>query len=82
MAQIMAERSTKRNKAKMQIRSTSRQILDDRRLRIYRGVEQPGSSSVNTHIAKNQLVLTLVQQLYSRNPSQKYILEVPISWLS
>ena len=30
-----------------------------------RGVAQPGSSSVNTHSAKNQLVLNSVQQLYS-----------------
>src|SRR5689334_13959360 len=53
-------------KAKMRFTSKSRQVLHFRRRRIYRGVEQPGSSSVRTHIAKNQLVLTFIQQLYSR----------------
>jgi hypothetical protein len=50
----------------MTIRSTSRPVLNFRRFRIDRGVEQPGSSSVKPHIAINQLVLTFVQQLYSR----------------
>jgi hypothetical protein len=50
----------------MQIDSTSRPILSFRRLRIDRGVEQPGSSSVKPQHSKNQLVLTLVQQLYSK----------------
>jgi hypothetical protein len=40
----------------MKIDSTSRPILSFRRLRIDRGVEQPGSSSVKPHIAKNKLV--------------------------
>jgi len=34
-------------------------------------VEQPGSSSVNALTAKNQSVLTLVQQPYSRKPQIK-----------
>jgi hypothetical protein len=33
-------------------------------------VEQPGSSSGTPHIAKNQLVLNFVQQLYSKNTHQ------------
>src|SRR5947209_2534815 len=56
-------------KAKMRFISKSRQILHFRRRRIYRGVEQPGSSSVRPHIAKNQCVLILFQQPYSRKCS-------------
>jgi len=53
-------------KAKIRISAKSRRILHFRRRRISREVEQPGSSSVNSHIAINQLVLTCVQQLYSK----------------
>ena len=63
--QIALQPSPRGTKAKMQISAKSRRILHFRRRRIYRGVEQPGSSSVKPHIAKNQYVLILVQQLYS-----------------
>src|SRR5258708_4495658 len=64
-SQIGLQRHPRRTKAKMQIASKSRRILHSRRRRIYRGVEQPGSSSGKSHHSRNQLVLTLVQQLYS-----------------
>lgn len=65
-AQIGLQGPLRRIKAKVKIPSTSRPILNFRRRRIDRGVEQPGNWSVRPHIAKNQLVLKFVQQWYSR----------------
>src|ERR1700756_318452 len=57
--QMGLRRATRRLKEKMQNASKSRPVLHFRRWRIDRGVEQPGSSSVRPHIAKNQCVFAI-----------------------
>ena len=65
--QIGLQRATKGHQGENANRTKSRQILHLRRRRIYRGVEQPGSSSVRPqHIVKINSFSPTVQQLYSK----------------